>query len=129
MRYSDWRLMLTTSATVSEPAFSNGGPNCIDLTPWTYTTSYTDNTPSSAYVNGGSFTLDYRTITSSLLSVEVGTWMPIRTTTTKAAMEVIYNFTPAESSGAPEPASMILMGSALVGLGLLGRRRKSAARS
>jgi len=87
----------------SRKLLSNGGPNCIDLTPWTYTTSYTDRYAVLCICKWGSFTLDYRTIHISTF----GRWRwnldANQTTTTKAAMEVIYNFTPAESSGAPEP--------------------------
>jgi len=39
--------------------------------------------------------------------------------------EVVYDYTPAVVSGTPEPATMFLMGSALVGIGLLRKRIKA----
>jgi hypothetical protein len=47
-----------------------------------------------------------------------------QTSTTQFAAEVDYAYS--TPSGTPEPGTMVLLGSALVGLGIIGKRRRRA---
>jgi hypothetical protein len=78
----------------------------------------------SPYNTTGTFDLDYSTATGTEFFTGGGNVMQAQTTTTSGTFEVIYDYTTPSST--PEPATMALMGGALIGLGLIGKRlRKS----
>jgi len=75
------------------------------------------------YLGNGSFTITGETLTLSTFSGGGGNIQTHQTTTAQLFASVTYTYNPPSST--PEPATMLLMGSALVGVGLLRKKIKS----
>jgi hypothetical protein len=84
--------------------------------PSTYFSGYTSSTPSTFSIGGNARLLFSSDVNGTQLAVNV-TGTPVITAT------VEYSYT---EPTAPEPATMVLFGSALVGLGVLRRRSRKA---
>jgi len=78
------------------------------------------------YEGAGSFTLGGSTKSFTSFSGGGNNITDSIATTAQFSAEIDYNYTPTIPTGTPEPASMALMGGALIGLGLLGRRFKKS---
>jgi hypothetical protein len=76
----------------------------------------------SAYDIAGTFTLSYDTLTGETFIGGGGNEMASQTTVSGATYTVVYNFT-APTTSTPEPATMTLFGSALLGIGFFARKR------
>jgi hypothetical protein len=74
----------------------------------------------------GTFNIDGSTSTGDNFTGGGGNIRFSQVTSASVTAKVIYTYTAALPTGAPEPASMLLLGSALLGLGLLGKRLKRA---
>jgi hypothetical protein len=74
------------------------------------------------YIGGGNFTLSGGTKNTSTFSGDGGNFQVTQVTTAKFQAEVDYTYTPASPS-TPEPATMTLFGSALLGIGFMARKR------
>jgi hypothetical protein len=74
----------------------------------------------SLYEGTGTVTMPLFTTTRALADLSGGSLTVVQTTSGRAEATITYDYTPAD---APEPASMLLMGFGLVGIGLLGRKR------
>jgi hypothetical protein len=75
----------------------------------------------SSYTGATTFTLDFTTLTNETFNGGGGNTADALSTNASAVYTVIYNYT--TSTGTPEPATMAMLGSALIGLGLIGRKR------
>lgn len=87
---------------------SSGVQNAVSVTPYDTT---------------GTFTLGFQTATNQSFTGGGGQDSNSQTTKASATITVDYNYSIPGS--APEPATLFLMGSALVGVGLLRKRAKS----
>jgi len=76
------------------------------------------------YTGTGTFSLTDKTLTGTLLGNTGGNTTAIQNSFEATTGDVIYTYTP-PPSGAPEPATLFLMGSALVGVGVLRKRFKA----
>jgi len=76
------------------------------------------------YTGLGTFSLTDNTLTGTLIGNTGGNTTATQATTEFTVGDVIYTYTP-PPSGAPEPATLFLMGSALVGVGVLRKRFKA----
>jgi hypothetical protein len=75
----------------------------------------------SPYNTSGTFTFDFSTLTGTTFSGGGGNLGAAQTTNASAVATVIYNYT--IPTGTPEPATMTLFGSALLGIGFFARKR------
>jgi hypothetical protein len=77
------------------------------------------------YNTSGTFTMGFDTFTSQAFVGGGGNAIASQVTVGGGTVSVIYNFTdpPPPPTGTPEPASMALMGSALIGISMWGRKR------
>jgi hypothetical protein len=89
----------------------------------TASTSSTNSTVGTfgGYEGAGSFTFTADTITSLVSTFGGGNVTIAQVTDADAKATVVYNYN-AVTTGTPEPSTMLLFGSALVGLGLLRKR-------
>ena len=76
------------------------------------------------YTGTSTYSLDGTTFTSTALSNHGGNTAASQSTNADITGDVIYTYNP-PPSGAPEPATLFLMGSALVGVGVLRKRFKA----
>jgi hypothetical protein len=76
------------------------------------------------YTGTGTFSLTDKTLVGTFLNNTGGNTTAAQSTTEFTTGDVIYTYTP-PPSGAPEPATLFLMGSALVGVGVLRKRFKA----
>ncbi len=72
---------------------------------------------------GGTFTLSSATKAQLGLSGGGGNLIVTQATKARFEVEVDYTYTPTVTSATPEPTTMILFGSALVGLGFMRRKK------
>jgi hypothetical protein len=70
---------------------------------------------------GSTVTLDIGAFASTVISSTSGNVTTANNTDAGELVTVTYNFTPASTT--PEPTTMVLMGGALVGIGLIGKKR------
>jgi hypothetical protein len=110
--------LFTDSLTLPANSTDNSFP--VPIVTLTDSGVYTSATP-SAYNTTGTFTFGYDTFTSTGFGGGGGNLSSAQTTTTSAAYTVIYNYTAPSST--PEPATMTLFGSALLGIGFFARKR------
>jgi hypothetical protein len=75
----------------------------------------------SEFTGLGNISLHTNTLTGTTITNTGGNTVAIQNTTANVTGDVIYTYT----SGAPEPATLFLMGSALVGVGVLRKRFKA----
>jgi hypothetical protein len=89
--------------------------------------TYTNTNVLNEFTGGGNYDLGLGTITTTDLSNTGGNTNSSQVTNAEADAEVIFTYTPTPSGGSatPEPASLILMGSALLAAGLLRKRIKA----
>ena len=73
------------------------------------------------YTPTGTYTLNYSTLTGSIFIGGGGNIGVAQTTNTSGAATVIYNYT--TPRGVPEPVSMVLFGSGLLAVSLIGRKK------
>jgi len=75
-----------------------------------------------AYDRTGTFTLGFETLTTETFSGGGGNTQATQVTKGDGTVTVIYDYIPGDSS-APEPASIAMIGAALIGLSLFARRK------
>jgi hypothetical protein len=75
----------------------------------------------SEFTGAGNFSLHTNTLTGTTITNTGGNTVATQTTNANITGQVIYTY----SSSAPEPATLFLMGSALVGVGVLRKRFKA----
>jgi len=83
--------------------------------------SYTLAAILAEFTGVGTETLHTNTLTGTVLTTAGGNTIAAQNTNANITGDVIYTYT----SGAPEPATLFLMGSALVGVGVLRKRFKA----
>lgn len=74
---------------------------------------------------GGTFTIDANTQAASFFGGGGGNVVINQITDADVTAEVIYTYTTPSTPGVPEPTSIVLMSSALIGIGLLRKRFNS----
>lgn len=75
----------------------------------------------SEFTGTGNISLNTNTLTGTVLTTAGGNTNDTQNTFANITGDVVYTYT----SGAPEPATLFLMGSALVGVGILRKRFKA----
>jgi hypothetical protein len=83
--------------------------------------SYTLAAILAEFIGTGTETLHTNTLTGTVLTTAGGNTIAAQSTTANITGDVIYTY----NSNAPEPATLFLMGSALVGVGVLRKRFKA----
>ncbi len=112
--------------SLSQGATTNFAPDDVSSAPKNYAfTSASTNWAAiaSEFTGVGNYSLFAQTYTSTVLANTGGNTLAAQTTQGTVTGTVTYTYTP--GSSAPEPATMFLMGSALVGVGLLRKRIRS----
>jgi hypothetical protein len=75
------------------------------------------------YIGAGNFTLSGLTLAQTVILGGGGNIQLNQATKAEVKTEVDYTYTPLVTSATPEPTTMILFGSALVGLGFMRRKK------
>jgi hypothetical protein len=114
------------SAGVTGTATLNGCNSVVGTTTGTgsylYDSGVVTSTNPGAYNTSGTFGIAYNTFTQTGATDGGANLTTQQVTTTSDLVTVIYNYSLPSST--PEPATMVLFGSALVGLGFIRRRQK-----
>lgn len=111
------------AGTGTKTLAGNSSTGAIPIT-GTASNTATDTTSFGAYEGAGSFTISGITATSLISAFGGGNVSVTQVTDADLKATVTYNYT--IPSGTPEPATMVLFGSALVGLGLIRRRARQS---
>jgi len=110
---------LTTVAGSSTVVVSAGLPSTL-----TETSSITGTT--AAYAGAGTFTLNYSTFSGFAVNGSCSNNIQVTQANQATAMATVtYTYTPGTTSTTPEPISMLLFGSGLLGLSIIGRKKFS----
>ena len=112
-------LYSTGSQTIAGGASQTFIPPTVSVN--TDTGVLTSSTP-NAYLGPGTFTLSYDTTTGETFIGGGGNEKASQTTVSSATYTVIYNYT-VPTTGSPEPGTMALFGSALIGVGFIARKK------
>jgi hypothetical protein len=122
---------LLTLGPTGDPACpaNTPGPTCssVDLTPpgvLSGTGSVLDTVNEAAYIGLGTFNITGNTKAFTTFSGGGGNIFLLQSTVASMQASVTYTFINLQNGGTPEPATILLMGSALVGVGLLRRYAK-----
>jgi hypothetical protein len=108
----------TTPVNCSAIEYANGGAPITD----TLNASANIFTSLGGYIGTGTFNQTFHTLTGTAFSGGGGNINPVQTTNASLLATVTYTYDTAPST--PEPATLFLMGSALVGVGFVRRRAK-----
>jgi hypothetical protein len=108
---------LNAGATYTAP--TGAAPTGIG-SPVTSSTGTITSADPSAYDTTGTFTLDFQTLTGETVNGGGGNVVATETSQAGATMTVVYDYT---LNNTPEPATMTLFGSALLGIGFFARKR------
>jgi PEP-CTERM motif len=109
----------TLAAGTTYTAPNGAAPSGIG-SPVTSSTGVITAANTSAYNTTGTFTLDFSTLTGETIGGGGGNVVATETSNAGAAFSVVYDYT---VNSTPEPATMTLFGSALLGIGFFARKR------